>query len=485
MKKAAFIFAALLALAVLAVQALAAGPVMLVSASGGVLDAEGRALADYAYLRPGNCYRLMPGAEAKLASPDGSVVYDAFGPGRLCLDSDGTLTYNGRELDRRGNGPKPISAPERDGMPGPPGAGSLMGKGSRPAGAETASCLALVVGSDGHGGGGVPSGKMAHAVQAAEYLGRLGWQVKLLRNPGWDNLRRALNRFALGGRAKACVFWFSGKGLYLKGGAKNPGLYLALADTAAVDGDGAPRNAVAFSEMDRMMSLMKGTPLALVLDLSGTKSALVSSDPGENHHLALVGQDRANLEEILALTKFPGAGEKNLGQVLDGLCTASRPSRQKAGSRARQVQAPPAPDESSPQDITAGLFREEQPRPPSGKAERDSALQAVKAWRKAWQGGDRDALALCLAPQAAIDLPIAGVSSPETLAASLSGGQGEEAWRRLDLGPPELFPGNGRMTARSRVILLPPDRLWGRRLVEKLTLELHGHRWLISGVSAR
>ena len=485
MKKAAFISAALLALAVLAVQTLAAGPVMLVSANGGVLDAEGRALADYAYLHPGNCYRLMPGAEANLASPDGSVVYDAFGPGRLCLGSDGSLTLNGRELARRGNGPKPISAPERDGMPGPPGAGSLMGKGSRPAGADTASCLALVVGCDGHGGPGVPSGKMAHAVRAAEHLGRLGWQVKLLRNPGWDNLRRALNRFALGSRAKARVFWFSGKGIYRQGGAKGPGLYLALAGTSAGDGGGAPQNAVAFSEMDKMMSLTKGTPLALVLDLSGAKSSLASSDPGENHHLALVGQDRANLEEILALTKFPGAGEQSLGQLLDGLCAASGPSGQKADSRAKPVQAPTAPDESSPQDITAGLFREEKPRPPSGKADLDPALRAVKAWRKAWQGGGRDALALCLAPQAGINLPIPGVSSPETLAASLSGGQGEEAWQRLDLGPPELFPENGRMTVRSRVILLPPGRLWGHRLVEDLTLELHGHRWLISGVSAR
>ena len=352
MKLALSILALLSALLVAAAPVRASGPVILVSGGGQVLDREGQALADYAYLQPGGCYRIEPGARAELSSPDGASIYRAHGPGLLCLDSNGVLSLNGRELNTNGHGPSPVSAPEKGHTPGPPGAGSLMGQEAR----ATAPCRALVVGCDAYGQAGSHVQKMAAARQAAKYLATRGWRVEFLSNPRQDHLSQALSHLVRGDKAKSIVFWFSGLGLTGKDGLKSRGPDLALADTVVGKGETPHSNALAFSKIERLMSLRKEIPLAVVLDLDGIDNSLSGLIQEQNHYLALAGGGCGGFAQILKHIKTSGRDSTDLGRILGGLCSAAKrantPPRPTAGP------IPPGKDDAAPQDITEGLFPE-------------------------------------------------------------------------------------------------------------------------------
>lgn len=192
---------------------------------GRFLKPNGQQLEEYDYLEAKLKYRLMPQTVVELSSLDGSVFYQAKGPGILTFDLSGKVTVNGKKLKKSSTSAPLTGLAADDAGGGKLGALQMRGQGGIEVKAGRGGSKkvrlysgyhALVIGvSDYRKGWPRLPNPVKDAKEIAALLTKRGFKVDLVLDPTWAQLRKAFNNLIIGpGRNKetGVLVWFSGHG---------------------------------------------------------------------------------------------------------------------------------------------------------------------------------------------------------------------------------------------------------------------------------
>ena len=250
---------------------------------GRFLDSAGNPMEEYDYLKPGQNYRLMPGAKIELSTLDGKYTYRAAGPGIFSFQKSGSVTLNGRPLKpftlksslknlvATGTHSREIGGTQMRGQEG-------IQVEARTTGGETkilplySGYHALVVGCGGYNKGWprLPN-PLQDARDIAEMLEQIGWDVNLLLDPDWASLRKALNSLITGpgrDKDKAILVWFSGHGHTLAEADGSDLGYIVPIDAPDPDRDemGFMEHAISMREIETVARRIQSKHVMMVFD---------------------------------------------------------------------------------------------------------------------------------------------------------------------------------------------------------------------------
>jgi len=146
---------------------------------------------------------------------------------------------------------------------------------------------ALIVGcGDYRSGWPCLSNPVKEAREVADSLKDMGWDVKLLEDPDWKNLRRSLNKLIIGpGRKKdkAILFWFSGHGHTLEEAGGRALGYIVPVDAPNPDRDelGFMEHAISMRQIETVAKRIKARHVLMLFDscFSGAIFQAVKSKP--------------------------------------------------------------------------------------------------------------------------------------------------------------------------------------------------------------
>jgi len=194
-----------------------------ISIRGQFLGPKGKTIEEYDYLELGRKYRLLPKAEVQLSTLDGKETYIIVGPGLLLFDSQGSVSLNGKTLKPKFQQPlfqnvadSKVSSRKQAGLP-------FRGIQvvTRTADGQTkilplySGYHALVVGVSHYDMWPDLPNAVKDAKEVAKKLKKMGFEVKLVLDPTYRDLKRSLNKmvYNMGGEAdRAILFFYAGHG---------------------------------------------------------------------------------------------------------------------------------------------------------------------------------------------------------------------------------------------------------------------------------
>jgi uncharacterized caspase-like protein/ketosteroid isomerase-like protein len=250
---------------------------------GQFLDPAGKPLQEYDYLKPGQKYRLMPGAKIELSTLDGKYTYRATGPGIFSFLKPGPVTLNGKPIipsalrtslqDVTATGAHSrqlggIAMRSREGVQ----VEARTAEGGTKTLRLYSGYYALVVGCGAYNKGWprLPN-PVQDAREIAEMLEQMGWDVNLLLDPDWAPLRKALNSLITGpgrDKDKAILVWFSGHGHTLAEADGSDLGYIVPVDAPDPDRDemGFMERAISMREIETVARRIQSKHVMMVFD---------------------------------------------------------------------------------------------------------------------------------------------------------------------------------------------------------------------------